>query len=128
MEKIAVLLIIILMSVSYLPTTIALYPNGKSKSGSTGLNIAIAMLMAFGVLLLSNAAMYAFGVHDGYWVIAFFETLAINFTFVRYVQKQEEVMPTLKGTLVFLGCISFFWLVSLATGIAVQYSNMPFKI
>lgn len=90
--------------------------------------------------IISMTAMLLLGTHGGYWLVAVVLTLIAGFILVKHIW--EKILPEtmgetrpISGFVYFLGVgamevgiLMIFWIISLAVGIAVQYSCLPFKI
>ena len=97
---------------------------------------ALAMLTA----LFSMVVMMLLGVHNGYWLTAVILTLVAGYMLVKHIF--EKVLPEtmgetrpISGLIYSFGAgamtlliLMIFWGISVAAGIAVQYSCFPFKI
>ncbi len=102
--------------------------------------VSLVTIATFLTFLLSICAIRFLGVHEGYWLTSVLIAAATGVMLLKFFY--EKVLPEVIGEERPISAVIYaftasatagailmiFWGISVATGIAVQYDSLPFKI
>jgi len=136
-------IVIFLTLTAWIPASVICYCRDKKLYDAGNKEVAEqeypdSIIVFIVVIIASAAAIWAFGTHKGYWLIASLITIVATCLFSKYIWKKfsGKVNPFLPGAYypIFFGDIFFFvtmlfiyWLVAIKMGIAAENSLLQFK-